>query len=83
MPPPTLLGIVVSTAFPGFDAASCTDGDVSTLCATQITTPGSNWIAVRVLDGTHVGIVTIYNRRDVAALAAWMGTVELWVRTVV
>ena len=72
--------IALSTTFAaGYSAAQCADGSLSTICATQVATPGSNWAAIRVPLGTSVGPVAIWNRRDYVSLRHWLGTFEVWV----
>ena len=54
------------------------DDALDSLSATTITSAVGNWLAVRVPSGTRVGPVAIYNRRDDASHASWLGSVEVW-----
>ena len=66
-------------------AANCINGAVGTLddtstptCATEISSPGSNWLSLNVPAGTRVGDVQIFNRHDYPQFRSWLGTFELW-----
>ena len=63
--PLTLEGVTLSTIFDNsYAAAQCTDGSLTTMCATEATSAGNNWVAVQVPVGSSVGQVAVYNRRD-------------------
>ena len=66
-----------STFSSDLSANYCMDHVYSTICATGASSPGSNWIAVQLIPGTHVGAVAVHNRRD--AYAYMLGSFEVWV----
>ena len=63
-----------STLSAWYDASKCTDGSLSTLCASHDGT--GEWLSIRVTLGTAIGYVAVYSRID--AYDYLMGAIEVW-----
>ena len=66
----------LSTTYPAgatYQASNCIDGVIGSgsTCATIEAPPGANHFSIRVLAGTRVGYVAVYNRRESAPLPSF------------
>ena len=78
----TLLPRVSATLSSAFDAATypadaAIDGDLSTLCASQLEPHA--WLSVAVPSGSSVAFVAVYNRNDNVAYRVWLSPFEVYV----
>ena len=66
--------LVDATRYP---ASACTDGDASTLCASDI--EANAWLSVNIAAGSRIDYVAIVNRGDNAVYQAWLSPFEVYV----
>jgi len=66
-----------STFHQRYRANRCTDGDPSTLCASD--RERHAWLSIDVGSGSRVGVVSVLNRADSAVYMSWLSPFEIWV----
>ena len=82
-PPPSVprLSASLSSVFGGdlalYPAENAIDGDVSSLCASQV--EFGAWLSVEVPSHTRIGQVVVMNRADREDYAAMLGAFQVWV----
>ena len=81
--PITLLDVQLSTIYNdyshlGFSPSNLIDNSFTTSAATAVSSsgPSANWAAVRLSPTDFVGLVEVYNRRDM--YQPWLSSISVW-----